>query len=135
MIGLWHEDTISILPDAQLLHLHRWLCGLRGNGYGRSKRLAYVWRHPYRALYRYHVLVMQAMKSRGWKPAAPWMDIGYRGKNSDPMDPDFFGQLMRSPRYPEHDDAYYQKCVAALQAKAAEHGTEADISRIKSALG
>lgn len=131
MRSLWHEAIIPALPDAQLAHLHRSLCSLRGNGYGRSRALSYVWRRPYRMLYQYHVLVLSEMRARGWKPSIDWNRIGYRGRKAAPMDPELFGPSGRGS-YPEHDNDHYVRCLEAARSKAR---TPSDFARLSEIAG
>ena len=104
---LWHEALISQLPRPQLLGQHRECCALRGNGWGRKHATVdYVFTHsPYR-LYAYNV-------------TPEWLDKNYRGKTCPPYQ-DLAEEKLKSPIYSEHDDSYYEECLANLRDKGIE---------------
>ena len=101
---LWHQALIPQLPRAQLLGQHRECAALRGNGWGRPHATVnYVFaRSPY-LLYAYHVLIMDEMQRRGYRPDPAWRDKNHRGNTCPP--------------YPEHDDDYLAECLANLRSK------------------
>ncbi|MFC3929078.1 TIGR02328 family protein [Streptococcus caprae] len=117
---LWHQDLISILPRQQLLAQHRECAALRGNGWGKTHATVnYVFSYsPYR-LYQYHVLVMDEMKRRGYKPDEVWYDASYRGKIAEPY-PQFEILSDDSPLYPEHTRQYLTECLYNLKKKGIE---------------
>lgn len=121
---LWHEALIPHLPRAQLLGQHRECAALRGAGWGRPHATVnYVFRHPRYLLYRYHLLIMQEMQKRGYRPDAQWLAPEYRGK-SLPAEQMETVETQNSPVYPEHDDAYLAECLQNLKNK----GIEIDIN-------
>jgi len=66
---LWHQTLIPLLPRAQLLGQHRECAALRGAGWGRPHATVnYVFTHSPDKLYLYHVLIMEEMEKRGYKP-------------------------------------------------------------------
>ena len=68
---LWHQCLINRLPQHQLLGQHRECAALRGNGWGkRHATVNYVFDHSPYLLYRYHLLVIAEMESRGYQPSA-----------------------------------------------------------------
>ena len=78
---LWHEELISKLPRQQLLGQHRECCALRGNGWGKKHATVdYVFEHKPFLLFKYHELIMQEMKNRGYNVSEEWLDKNYRGK-------------------------------------------------------
>jgi uncharacterized protein (TIGR02328 family) len=120
---LWHQSLISKLPRQQILGLHREVCALRGNGWGRKhSTVDYVFTHPHEYLVAYHYLVMKEMDIRGYKVDENWLRPRYRGKKCNDHD----GVLrynvcnMSDPIYPEHNDAYLQECIDNLKAKGVE---------------
>lgn len=126
---LWHQALIPKLPRAQLLGLHREICALRGNGWGRKhSTVDYVFTHPFEWLVAYHYLVMKEMHERGYNVDEQWMVPSYRGKNC--ISHDFLSYIIGSFMvaaglegkmiYPEHNDAYLQECIDNLRAKGVE---------------
>lgn len=121
---LWHEILIPILPRQQLLGQHRECCALRGNGWGKPHSVVnYVFRHSPMRLYRYHRLVMDEMRRRGYRPDQRWDDPHYRGLICSPYRGGEVGAadegLPTSGNvYPEHDDAYLTECLENLRGKA-----------------
>ena len=117
---LWHEALISQLPRPQLLGQHRECCALRGNGWGKKHAMVdYVFTHsPYR-LYAYHRLIMEEMAGRGYNVSPEWLDKNYRGKTCLPYQ-DLAEEKLNSPIYSEHDDSYYEECLANLRDKGIE---------------
>ena len=72
---LWHQTLIPQLPRAQLLGQHRECAALRGNGWGRPHATVnYVFTHSPYLLYAYHVLIMDEMQRRGYRPDPAWHD-------------------------------------------------------------
>lgn len=117
---LWHEDLIKDLPRQQLLGQHRECAALRGAGWGKKHAIVnYVFTHSPFKLYQYHMLVMDEMKRRGYKPDSIWEDPNYRGKKEKP-----YQDLEEIPRthpiYPEHDDQYMRECLENLLDKGIE---------------
>ena len=116
---LWHEALIPYLPRQQLLGLHREICALRGNGWGKKHSVVnYVFEHAFTNLVEYHWLVMAEMGKRGYKVNPDWFDASYRGKKCNPC---FIGTALPTERdgyiYPEHNDAYLKECLENLEAK------------------
>ena len=114
---LWHESLIPRLPRAQLLGQHREIAALRGNGWGRRHATVnYVFTHSPYLLYRFHVLVMDEMHARGYRPNERWYDPLYRGTCCEP-----YVELtpcdISTPIYPEHDDRYLRECLDNLAGK------------------
>ena len=117
---LWHQDLISRLPRQQLLGQHRECAALRGAGWGRPHATVnYVFEHSPYLLYAYHMLIMDEMAARGYKPDASWRDPLYRGKVMAPYEKLEEGELT-SPVYPEHDQAYLKECCENLAQKGIE---------------
>lgn len=114
---LWHESLIPRLPRQQLLGQHRECAALRGAGWGRPHgTVDYVFRHPPYKLYQYHVLIMQEMHRRGYRPDEAWSDPLYRGKTEPP----YARQTplpAEKPIYPEHNADYLQECLDNLKQK------------------
>lgn len=114
---LWHEDLISKLPRQQLLGQHRECCALRGNGWGkRHSTVDYVFTHSPYKLYKYHALVMQEMKNRGYKPNLKWENHLYRGEKCRAYDT-IEHEKISKPIYSEHDDKYLEECLNNLAKK------------------
>lgn len=117
---LWHQDLISKLPRQQLLGQHRECAALRGKGRGKKHSVVdYVFNYsPYR-LYKYHMLVMNEMENRGYKPDNKWRDPLYRGKAMEPYE--MVVKIEISDMiYPEHDKAYLKECIENLEDKGVE---------------
>ena len=120
---LWHVDLLPLLPRPQLLGQHREVCALRGNGWGKRHSVVdYVFTHRYAYLHRYHVMVMNEMRRRGYNVDYQWFDREYRGKAIG-LDRSHFTQGDWG-EYPEHDAAYMAECVANL----AEKGITLDVA-------
>lgn len=114
---LWHEDLIDKLPRGQLLGQHRECAALRGAGWGRPHATVnYVFFHSPYKLYQYHMLIIEEMKDRGYKPDRAWEDKDYRGKLLPSYD-DLKEVSETSPIYPEHDDEYLKECLDNLSDK------------------
>lgn len=73
---------------------------------------------PY-LLYAYHVLIMDEMQQRGYRPDPAWRDKNHRG-NTCPPYPDLAEEPVVSPIYAEHDDDYLAECLANLRSKGIE---------------
>ena len=121
---LWHQKLIPYLDDKRILGQHRECCALRGGGWGRKHSVVdYVFGHEPARLYAYHVLVMDEMTRRGFRPDALWYDRLYRGKNLSPFtlsETDSYVLDWDVIIYPEHDDAYLAECLDNLAEKGAE---------------
>lgn len=114
---LWHETLIPLLPRAQLLGQHRECAALRGAGWGRPHATVnYVFTHPPHKLYQYHILIMDEMEKRGYRPDTLWKDPRYRGKTVPPYT-EYEDTPATNPIYPEHDDAYLDECLENLKNK------------------
>lgn len=114
---LWHEDMINLLPRQQLLGQHRECAALRGNGWNKKhETVNYVFEYnPYK-LFQYHILIINEMLNRGYKPDNLWLDPYYRGKSCEKYNEiDIIEQTK--PIYKEHDDNYYTECVENLKEK------------------
>lgn len=117
---LWHEQLIPHLPRQQLLGQHRECAALRGDGWGRPHATVnYVFAHPPYKLYQYHLLIMQEMQRRGYRPDPLWADPLYRGKTAAPYRNEA-ACAATSPLYPEHDAAYLAECLNNLKQKGIE---------------
>lgn len=117
---LWHEQLIPHLPRQQLLGQHRECAALRGDGWGRPHATVnYVFTHPPYKLYQYHLLIMQEMQRRGYRPDPLWADPLYRGKTAAPYRHEA-ACAATSPLYPEHDAAYLAECLNNLKQKGIE---------------
>ncbi|MWV45895.1 hypothetical protein GRF59_19960 [Paenibacillus sp. HJL G12] len=115
---LWHEALISRLPRPQLLGQHRECCALRGNGWGKKHATVnYVFEHNPMMLVRYHVLIMNEMKSRSYHVDNLWQNSLYRGKSCEPWSEAELVALDEASSYPEHDEAYLQECLDNLAQK------------------
>lgn len=114
---LWHEDLISKLPRQQLLGQHREVSALRGNGWGKKhSTVDYAFNYSPYKLYQFHLLVMNEMISRGYKPDEKWFDPNYRGINCKPYK-NLDEVLPTSPIYPEHNEEYLKECIENLKVK------------------
>lgn len=114
---LWHEDLIKHLPRNQLLGQHRECCALRGKGWGRKhSTVDYVFTYSPYLLYRYHLLIMEEMKLRGYNITADWYNKDYRGKNISRYN-NLPEVEINSPIYKEHDDEYLKECIKNLEGK------------------
>ena len=117
---LWHEQLIPHLPRQQLLGQHRECAALRGDGWGRPHATVnYVFTHPPYKLYQYHLLIMQEMQRRGYRPDPLWADPLYRGKTAAPYCHEAACEAT-SLLYPEHDTAYLAECLNNLKQKGIE---------------
>lgn len=119
MLRLWHESLIAKLPRQQLLGQHRECCALRGQGWGKTHAtVQYVFNHSPFKLYQYHMKVIQEMRKRGYQPDPLWEKPAYRGKNMPANHPTSRSeQVLTTPIYPEHDDAYLHECLQNLEEK------------------
>lgn len=115
---LWHYRMIPNLDRQRLLGQHRECCALRGKGWGRKhSTVDYVFRHSRDYLVSYHFLVMTEMEKRGYHVAKEWLDPAYRGRLEEKDDTISF---VNGLTYPEHNDSYYQECVANLASKGVD---------------
>lgn len=118
---LWHQKLIPILPRQQLLGQHRECCALRGKGWGRKHTTVdYVFTHDPAFLIAYHWLVLDEMKSRGYKYASEWDKAEFRGKQLG-IDAQWYDLhtllLTAGIIYPEHNDTYLKECLDNLKQK------------------
>lgn len=114
---LWHEQLLHFLPRQQLLGQHRECAALLGAGWGKPHATVnYVFDYSPYYLYRYHLLVMEEMENRGYKPDTLWKDVHYRGKVAEPYD-QVTVVSVTSPIYPEHNDDYMTECLENLAEK------------------
>lgn len=122
---LWHQSLIPKLPRQQILGLHREICALRGNGWGKKHATVdYVFTHPFEWLVAYHMYVMNEMvECRGYNVDDLWFDYQYRGKklgfdySIDKEVVKFIIHTWIINIYPEHNDAYLQECIENLKSK------------------
>lgn len=114
---LWHEKLISKLPRQQLLGQHREISALRGNGWGRKHATVnYVFNYSPYKLYQFHLLVMNEMIHREYKPNEKWFDPLYRGTSCKPYEK-LEEVPSTCPIYPEHNQQYLIECINNLKAK------------------
>jgi len=119
---LWHQKLIKKLPRQQLLGMHREICALRGNSWGKKhSTVDYVFKYPHEYLVAFHDHVMYEMHKRGYKVDTTWQKSHYRGKlcnSSWFIDYDIWLNAYTSDIiYPEHNDAYLHECLENLKAK------------------
>jgi uncharacterized protein (TIGR02328 family) len=115
---LWHEHLIDRLPRPQLLGQHRECCALRGNGWGKPHATVnYVFDYHPMLLVRYHRLIMDEMKSRGYNVDPLWEQPLYRGKQCEPWEAELGEELAGVGAYVEHDDEYMKECLDNLASK------------------
>lgn len=110
---LWHESLLPYLPRMQLLGQHREACALRGKGWGRKHSVVnYVFTHPRRWLYAYHIKVMDEMKRRGYHPDEKWyqMTPEETSETEIPIN-------SNTSIYPEHNSQYLEECLQNLESK------------------
>lgn len=124
---LWHQKLIPYLPRQQLLGQHRECCALRGAGWGRKHATVnYVFENSPEHLVAYHVLVMDEMIKRGYKPDKIWYNRNWRGSRL--LEQDGWCDYKECMRlwenalegcmiYFEHNNAYLQECVENLRGK------------------
>ncbi len=62
---------------------------------------------------------MKEMANRGYNVSQEWLDKNYRGKTSPPYQY-LAEEKLTSPIYSEHDNAYYEECLANLREKGIE---------------
>ncbi|KRM88455.1 TIGR02328 family protein [Liquorilactobacillus vini] len=114
---LWHQDLLTKLPRQQLLGQHRELAALRGNGWGKKHAtVADVFKYSPYKLYQFHLLVLQEMQRRGYRPDSKWFDPNYRGQHCAPYR-ELAACSLSEPVYPEHDQKYLQVCLENLKQK------------------
>lgn len=120
---LWHQELIPKLPRQQLLGQHRECCALRGAGWGRKHATVdYVFTHSPEKLVAYHLLIMEEMENRGYKPNLIWKNPNWRG---DKIGEDNwiigtnYSNLVNINKiiYPEHNSEYLKECIDNLKSK------------------
>ena len=120
---LWHQSIIKKLPRQQLLGQHRECSALRGAGWGRKHATVdYVFTHSPEKLVAYHLLIMEEMENRGYKPNLIWKNPNWRG---DKIGEDNwitgtnYSNLVDINKiiYPEHNDEYLKECIDNLKSK------------------
>lgn len=142
---LWHQDLIPHLPRQQLMGQHRECCALRGAGWGRRHATVdYVFQNHPNLLVAYHLLTIEEMKARGYKPDKAWLDVCWRGKGKSKnlygiflkqLTPDgnmvvtrqainsniilryYQGAVAGTMIYPEHTPIYLLECLKNLREK------------------
>lgn len=118
---LWHEDILRGLPQAQLLGLHREVCGLRGNAWGRShSTVNYIWKYDFERLVAYHIKVMEEMIDRDFNVTDKWFEYDYRGKNcgrKKDISKERVEEFLDKKVFPEHNDKYLKECIDNLYEK------------------
>ena len=115
---IYHHKLIPVLPRQQLIHTHRIVCSLRGKNWGKkSTNTNYIFRYSWEYLYNYHILIMNEMKKRNYKPNPIWTDYYYRGKNCKAMNQDFITKLRNKKNYKEHNKKYLIYCCEILKIK------------------
>lgn len=123
---LWHQALILLLPRQQLLGQHRECCALRGQGWGRKHSVVdYVFTHIPEKLVAYHLVVMDEMERRGYKPDKVWKNGCYRGKKIGVQEDWCDDNIMKmwyeagktSPIYMEHNSDYLAECRSNLKEK------------------
>lgn len=116
---LWHQNLIKYLPKNQLLGQHQELCALRGMGFGRKhSTVDYVFTYPYYYLFKFHMIVIDEMKKRGYKVNPLWKNHYYRGKRLG-YDYSSFTKVCKCPKkiYKEHSIVYLKECLENLKRK------------------
>lgn len=116
---LYHQDLIDTLSKDQLLKQHYEICKIRSQKWNQDdKDLEYIYKHPYQYLYAYHLLIIEQLEKHHHFVNPLWKDAFYRGmkmglevSNMTLMD----DIDIHNPIYPEHDLAYYQKCLKYLK--------------------
>ena len=117
---LWHESIITQLPRQQLLGQHRECCALRGNGWGRKQStIDYVFKYSPYFLYRYHLLVMNEMKKRGYSVTEGWLNKNYCGQYCQSYT-NMSESNIPTPIYNEHNEKYLKDCIENLKSKGIE---------------
>ena len=117
---LWHEKIIHLLPKNQLLGQHRECCALRGNGWKKKhKTVDYVFSYSPYLLFRYHLLVMDEMETRGYNVSGEWKDKNYRGKIAEKYI-DLEEEIIEDTIYKEHNIEYLDECIENLRNKGIE---------------
>ena len=117
---LWPLAILDQLPRQQLLGQHRECCALRGKGWGRKHATVdYVFKHPYDFLWKYHLVIMYEMLSRGYKVNTLWLDPFWRGKKIGYDYSEFTKGTNQNvwKAYPEHNKKYIQECISNLARK------------------
>ena len=124
---LWHQKLIPHLPRQQLLGQHRECCALRGAGWGRKHATVnYVFKYDPSFLVAYHILVMEEMRRRGYKPDLRWYGAEYRGTrlgyeegwaDQDLADKTYHDAASGELIYSEHHKDYLIECLENLKGK------------------
>jgi len=124
IMKLWHEGLLEKLPKQQLLGLHREICALREDGWGKKHSVVdYVFTNPYLKLVAYHMRVISEMERRGYEVDPEWKQHNYRGKvlGYDSYNGEDIASLQvylkRFPVYSEHDEVYLEECLDNLKRK------------------
>lgn len=128
---LWHQLLIPYLDRQRLLSQHRECCALRGKGWGRNHATVnYVFEDDPSCLFAYHVVVMNEMEKRGYKPDPVWRNPFWRGtsigEDEQFADPDMCDDMTtyiykkHGLVYDAHNDEYLRECVELLRSKGAE---------------
>ena len=126
---LWPQQMIHALDRQRLLGQHRECCALRGRGWGRPHATVnYIFNYPIESLIAYHRIVMREMIMRSYQPDPKWFNPQYRGEalgldasiNNDLVTDIFYAARDREIIiYNEHNEAYFNECVALLEEKKA----------------
>jgi uncharacterized protein (TIGR02328 family) len=120
---LWHIDLLPKISTQRLLGQHRECCAMRGMGWGKKHSVVdYVWRYDYQYLWEYHLMVIFELEKRCINIDSKWKRMGYRGKKLGYVDsyldlPNWTFHIPEFERYPEHNETYYNECVALLRQK------------------
>ena len=114
---LWHEYMIPALSRQHLLGQHRECCALRGNGWGKKHSVVdYVFTYTPYHLFKYHLLILEEMIRREYKPNELWFAPEYRGTTCEP-----YQKLERiitnRPIYQQHDEYYLVECLENMRQK------------------
>ena len=127
---LWHQKLLPYLDRQRLLGQHRECAALRGKGWGKKHATVdYVFTRSTNRLVAYHILVMDEMKRRGYKPDETWYDVEWRGTAVGRWEywasKKVVDLLVKKAKecnmtiYYEHDDAYLNECITLLKEKQA----------------
>ena len=127
---LWHEKLLPYLDRQRLLGQHRELAALRGKGWGKKHSVVdYVFTYSPAHLVAYHILVMDEMERRGYKPDKTWYNPDWRGKilgeekgwASSASVHDLLSLSRKNGFniFPEHNNEYLHECINLLKEKQA----------------
>jgi uncharacterized protein (TIGR02328 family) len=123
---LWHQALIPKLSRQHLLGQHRECCALRGNGWGRKHSVVdYVFTYSPYLLYKYHMLIIEEMQNRGYKPDSLWINPLYRGKTCESYD-ELQALVVNDIIYQEHNDDYLYECINNMKQKGFDYITMED---------